>query len=155
MITGLDYIYLSNVPPSIVIPRFKKKILRLWPMPIVEEFDRTNDKVELFFARDAQMNQQHEDLGYTLNIDGEGCFMLSARRIDFLQGDIHIINWKTPVKMANIEPYDAHLSLLNAWEYTLVLPGQVTESKFLTDLHLGFMSVLCPKSKLTRTLMQS
>ncbi|MBL8686638.1 MAG: hypothetical protein JNK86_04145 [Alphaproteobacteria bacterium] len=50
MITGVDYIFLSNIPPNNVEPKFISQLQLLWKKPVLEEFDRLPAYIEMFFC---------------------------------------------------------------------------------------------------------
>src|ERR1700677_1642130 len=83
-ITGSDYTYLSNIGPDDVEILFMGRLQEIWPSPLVEVFDRTRDHIELFVARDVKMNSFCEEKGFSLDRNGQGCFMFCARKFSFL-----------------------------------------------------------------------
>lgn len=135
MITGLDYVFISNLSAHIAEKNFLAKLHLIWNTPIIEEYERRPDHLEIFFAKNELMNKAHEENGFSLDPNGEACFMLLARKIKFLQGEVHIRGWKYPKEMINIEPYNSQLSLKNIWEYTLVLPSPITANAFSRQLY--------------------
>ena len=150
MITGADYTYLVNIGPENVELKFLEKIEKYWPSPLVDIFDRRSDYIELFFSKDSEMNQFHEENGFSVNTNGEGCFMLYARRFPLLQCDVKISNISSPDEIKGIDPYDSKLFLMNVWEYTLVLPELVEESVFAKTIHDYLMNAFLEAGSLTR-----
>lgn len=144
MISGVDYIFLSNIPPNNVEPKFILQLQLLWKKPVLEEFDRLPAYIEMFFAKNKMMSKLHERKGFFLDRNREGCFIWCARKIPLLEGKIKVIKWQTPKEMKNIAPYNNYLVLEDVWEYTLVLPASIQESQFCHYIHkimLGSLSI--------------
>lgn len=143
--TGTDYTYLTNIEPNKIESIFVKKVHGHWPSAIIETFDREKDHLVLFFAKNAEMNQFHDENGYSLNMEGEGCFMLCARNFSAFQSDADIFNVSTPESMQNVDRYYSKLLFSSAWEYTLVLPDLIEESVFANKIHMFLMDSILKK----------
>jgi len=131
MITGVDYVIYTTISIFDIIDTFKYRIRERWTTFIVEEFDVEKDKrLELFFARDKAMNRFHDENGYTLDANGEGCFMILCEMRKNMNLDIFV---KEQVHGLNGSPTMAYDSMLignNLWEYSIVLPDVVEDSAF-------------------------
>jgi hypothetical protein len=145
-ITGSDYTFLTNIGPEFVEPLFVKKIESCWVLPIIEEFERTNDELELFFAKDAEMNRLHEENGFSLGQDGQGCFMFCAERFRLLQCDAKLFNVASPDDMEGRTR--SRTFLTNVWEYSLVLPDLIEDSPFSQKIHGYLMEAISEACKL-------
>ncbi|WP_186952714.1 hypothetical protein [Undibacterium umbellatum] len=141
-VTGADYTYFANIDPVEIELAFVKKIKEFWPRPVMEVFERDEDGVEIFFAKDAEMDFGFATSGYSLNEDGEGCFMFYCRKFSLLQCEALLKNVTAPDEIKDIDDYSSTLVLNNIWEYTLVLPGLKEESDFVLRVHQSFMDLL-------------
>lgn len=128
-ITGSDYTYWSNIPAEKTTAIFLNKIRLMWPAALVDD-ERSEGQVEIFISKNAAMDDFHEENGYALNEDGEGCFMFGARWSPFFQSDVHIENIIRPVHLVPSGPHDSTIVLAHPTCYTLVLPTLLEESDF-------------------------
>lgn len=135
-ISGEDYVLYANKSPLIVEEEFIKQLKKKWQNPVIEEFERDDHHLELFFAKDDQMNAEFDEIAYALNKNNEGCFMFCARMFDYFEPKIRIL------KEAGTQGPDTAFFLKNVWEYTLVLPSLITESTFSNDLYVTLQSIL-------------
>ena len=142
MITGNDYVFISNIKPDIVEIGLSKMFKNIWENPIIEVCERQSDRFELFISKDTQMGIHHEEHGFSLDTNNEGCVFFGARAFPILQGDVNVISWSEPEKLRNLAPYMTNISLLNVWEYTLVLPAEIEESVFCKSVYNGFLMLL-------------
>lgn len=134
MISGIDYVVVSNIPFQEIEPLFVQKIFSHWKNPLIEEFNRSETHLELFFAKNEAMSKKHEKKGFSVDKNGEGCFMFCSRRIEYFEGNIKVQKIVQPVSMASINPYEACFLLHHVWEYTLVLPEVIEESRFSRNI---------------------
>ncbi|WNY82979.1 hypothetical protein NNQ28_00665 [Cronobacter dublinensis] len=109
---------------------------------IVDEFERSESRLELFFSKNKKMYSIFDETGYHLNENGEGCFMLISSMLDHFESKVKIINIGYPQSRSNTEPYDSVIMLRNIWEYTLVLPSEITEGDFSKDIYEFLEAVL-------------
>lgn len=142
MITGNDYVFISNIKPDIVEIGLRKMFKNIWKNPIIEVCERQFDRLELFISKDTQMGIHHEEHGFSLDNNNEGCVFFGARTFSILQGDVNVLSWNEPEKLRNLAPYMTSISLLNVWEYTLVLPAEIEESVFCKSIYDGFLTIL-------------
>lgn len=143
-ITGTDYTYFANIDPVEIELAFVRKIKKFWPQPVIEVCERDDDGIEIFFAKDAEMDFGFATSGYSLNEDGEGCFMFYCRKFPLLQCEALLGNVAAPDEIKDIDNYSSTLVLNNIWEYTLVLPGLREKSDFSMRIHQSFVGLLAP-----------
>ncbi|EPN1932680.1 hypothetical protein ACTV70_004308 [Cronobacter dublinensis] len=141
MISGIDYVFYSNKSPFDIEESFISLLKEKWVNLIVDEFERSESRLELFFSKDKEMYSIFDETGYHLNENGEGCFMLISSVLDQFESKVKIINIGYPQSRSNTEPYDAVIMLRNIWEYTLVLPSEITEGDFSKDIY-GFLEAV-------------
>ena len=143
MITGVDYVLYSTTSIFHVIDNFYNQIKVRWEQFIIQEFGYEADKyLELFFAKDETMNHHHEEHGFSLNCDGEGCFMIFGKKIAVLELDIFV---KEQIQGQNdmpTESYDSKILAENLWEFTLVLPETIEDSPFSRFIMDSLLNVL-------------
>lgn len=142
MITGNDYMFYSDKSPIDIETKFIALLKKNWKTPIIEEFERTDNQLELFFAKDDKMNKKFSHTGYTLNQHKEGCFMLCASRFEQLETKVRILNIILPKEREKTNGYDTLFFLKNVWEYTLVLPSEINDSKFSNEIYNFLWSLL-------------
>lgn len=135
MITGIDYIIYSDKSPYDIEEYFISLLKKKWNKLIIDEFERTDSRLELFFAKDKKMFYRFDKVAYTLNEQGEGCFMLLSNIIDQLESKIKILDIIYPESKHNKIQYDSTIMLHNICEYTLVLPAEITESDFAREIY--------------------
>lgn len=140
--TGIDYTFIANIAPVTAEGVFMEYIAVEWTQFSIEVFERTDDHIELFLSKDAEMRQFHEEKGFIPDDRGEGCFMFCARRFPLLQCEARICNVSFPDELKNIEAYDSAVLLRDVWEYTLVLPASIEESGFSRKVHGFLLSAL-------------
>ncbi|NHZ43529.1 hypothetical protein [Massilia aquatica] len=133
-ITGSDYTYWSNIPAEKTTASFLNKVSLMWPTALVDD-ERSEGEVEIFVSKNAAMDDFHEENGYALNEEGEGCFMFGAQWSPFFQSDIHIASIIRPAHLMSSCPHDSTIILANATCYTLVLPTLLEESNFSKKIH--------------------
>ncbi len=142
MITGVDYTFISNLVSETVVPLVIKMLEEIWGKTIIDIYERKPDFIELFIAKDEQMRAYQYEHGYILDENGEGSVMFYGRIFPFIRGDARVISWSQPEELRNIAPYTTNISLINVWEYTLVLPGDIKESLFCKLIYNKFLSIL-------------
>jgi hypothetical protein len=142
MFTGIDYVFVSNLEPEVVEIELTKLFEKIWGNPIIEVCERQHDSVELFISKNVEMGIHQDEHGFTLDKNNEGCVFYGMRKFFFLQGDSDAIYWNKPEKLKRKAPYKVNISLLNVWEYTLVLPAEIEESVFCKSIYDGFLSIL-------------
>lgn len=143
MITGVDYVIYSTNSIFHVIDYFYNQIKVRWEHFIVQEFDNEADKcLELFFAKDEEMNRHHKEHGFSLNCNGEGCFMLFGKKIAVTDLNIFVKQQIHGQNSIPTEPYDSKILAEDLWEITLVLPGTIEDSPFSKFIMDSLLKVL-------------
>lgn len=136
MITGVDYVFYSSRKPFDIESHFISSLKMKWETPVIDEFERTDYRLELFFAKDKEMYSLFDENGYCLNKHSEGCFMLVSSMLKQLESKIKILDITYPESRRNTEPYSSTIMLRDIWEYTLVLPSEITEGDFSRDIYI-------------------
>ncbi|HCP1534160.1 TPA: hypothetical protein OCX72_004549, partial [Escherichia coli] len=90
MITGVDYVFYSNKKPFDIEEDFVSLLKMKWRECIIDEFERTDSRLDLFFAKDKEMYSLFDEIGYSLNDHGEGCFMLVSSMLNRLESKIKV-----------------------------------------------------------------
>lgn len=143
MITGVDYVIYSTTSIFHVIDYFYNQIKVRWEQFIIQEFGYEADKyLELFFAKDEAMNHHHEEHGFSLDCNNEGCFMIFGKKIAVTELDIFV---KEQIQGQNdipTESYDSKILAKNLWEFTLVLPETIEDSSFSKFIMDSLLNVL-------------
>lgn len=84
------------------------------------------------------MKDYHLEYGYNLNLNGEGCFGIEAKRTK-LNGIATLFEFEND---SNFEPYDISLHLDDVFYYILVLPDLIENSSFCKRVHEMFVNIL-------------
>ncbi|ECC3256297.1 hypothetical protein ACLLH4_004685 [Salmonella enterica] len=142
MITGVDYVFYSNKKPFDIEADFITSLKMKWREFLIDEIERTDSRLELFFAKNKEMYSLFDEIGYSLNDHDEGCFMLVSSMLNHLESKIKILDIIYPESRRKTEPYDSIIMLRDIWEYTLVLPTEITESDFSRDIYTYLENVL-------------
>lgn len=142
MITGMDYVFYANKSPFDIEAKFIDLLKKKWRTPIIEEFERSDCQLELFFAKDDKMNRKFKYTGYALNQHKEGCFMLIASILKQFESKVQILDIVLPESRKNTMAYNTLFFLENIWEYSLVLPSEITDSKFSNEIYNFLWSLL-------------
>ncbi|MCX4825613.1 hypothetical protein OG883_38340 [Streptomyces sp. NBC_01142] len=111
MITGMDSVFLAQLPVSVAMERFLDRWLERWPGLRVASGDEgadgvfspwvpgavklPADAVHLLVARDEQMEAGWDDFGYVLDERGEGPFSLACEPV----------GWRSLRLTAQEDPY--------------------------------------------------
>lgn len=133
--TGELYGFYTNKPIVDVFNILKKEIYKIGYQ---FEYHSYNAEESLFFYKDNDMLAHHEEVGYNLDIDNQGCFCIEAK-IANLHGIATLFEFESK---SNFEPYDINLLLDNIFYYVLVLPDFIDKSTFCLDIHNFFVSHL-------------
>lgn len=142
MITGVDYVLYSNKSPVDIEMLFISAIKNKWRTLIINEFERNDLRLELFFAKDKEMYISFDDTGYSLNEHNEGCFMFVASILKKFDSEVKILNIFSPESKSNTAPYNSAIILNDIWEYTLVLPSEINESEFCRGIYSNLENLL-------------
>lgn len=143
MITGVDYVIYSTTSIFHVIGCFYNQIKVRWEQFIVQEFGYEADTyLELFFAKDEAMNHHHEEHGFSLDCNGEGCFMIFGKKLEVTDLDIFVNEQIHYPNEISTESYDSKILAENLWEFTLVLPETIENSPFSKFIMDSLLNVL-------------
>lgn len=141
MITGVDYVVYSTISIFQIVGNFYNQLKVRWDQFIVQEFEYEEDRyLELFFAKDETMNCHHEEHGFSLDCNGEGCFMIFGSRLAVADLDVFVKEQIHGQNNIRTESYDSKILAENLWEITLVLPDTIGDnpfSKFIMDSFLN------------------
>lgn len=142
MITGFDYVFYSNKEPFNFEKKFIPLLKEVWPNYLVEEFERIDSRLELFFSKNKQMNIDFDNNGYSLDGNGEGCFMITANFLKQWQSQVNVVDIIVPESRKNTEPYSSFFFFNKVWEYTVVLPSDIDSSDFSNNVYTHIKNLL-------------
>lgn len=100
------------------------------------------DEEFLFCYKNDEMRDYHENHGYNLDLQGEGCFLIEAKSTQ-LNGIATLFEVDNA---SDFEPYDINLQFNQVFYYVLVLPDLIENSKFCHDIHSMFIKILHEKN---------
>ena len=143
MITGVDFVIYSTTSVFQIVDDFYKCLKTRWEHFIVEKLDfRDNECLELFFAKNEEMNFHHEENGFSLDDNSEGCFMLFGKKMDVTNLDI-IVKEQTHYRSTMItDAYDSKIIAKDIWMFTLVLPDTIEDNKFCNFIMDSLLNLL-------------
>ncbi|GAA4843380.1 hypothetical protein [Algivirga pacifica] len=132
--TGLDYILYRDysIDRQKVLEKFHKKLKSIWPSALKEEWEdptSSKDKVELFFSKDKDMYERHDEFGFYPDENGESCFLIVAVKKNNI--DEKVISTYEDGSLSG--EIDIKLSKLQEW--TIVLPERLTENNFSSKIY--------------------
>lgn len=139
MISGYDNVIFSNKTPAIALNRFTEALKRRWTdfldddewTQIINSDDSRDKEIDFFFCKNSKMDSLHEENGYHLNSDGEGCFYLIVRAVKKFAAETTIENeLKNSSGDLDRETYSSIIILDNLHEYTIVTPGDPKSNEF-------------------------
>lgn len=144
-ITGVDFILYSNRSIFEVQTKIIESFKNFWGKDLViEESERIdNQRLELFFARNKQMNDEHSKIGFTLNDQGESCILLI---VDFKKNaNLGISVDRSYNSTINVgdEGNEGRLIVDELWSYTLVLPDNPDTDIFSKIIYQFVLNALC------------
>lgn len=145
MISGIDYFFISNIDGKYVIQCFKDFFVKLWGTPIFDDSifcskKDVTEQYELFISKNKAMLDFHDENGFALDENGEGCIYLIASKYPQINKDLRSIIKNKSNKIECIYKYN--LVLYDCWQYTLVLPATIEDSEFCKLIHEEFLSIL-------------
>lgn len=126
-------------------------VKNIWKDPIVDREQDENDKdnVDIYVLKDDEMDKFSDEYAYALDKNGEGPFMLYAKKCPLLQGEYRVVSYNEPKRLRGFKPYDEMLndviSLIDVFQYSLILPEIIEESDFCKNIYDEFLRIL--KSK--------
>ncbi|MBS0026930.1 hypothetical protein ACTJJ0_00690 [Chitinophaga sp. 22321] len=144
-ITGTDLIFFSTKHPSEVTGVFVNLVKQKWQDPIIDGLEEyladTSGNVDIFFEKDEEMTM--EDIGFTLNKNGEGSFRLISTFHEEIDFEVAVNREIIPMsEYSPKDPYPARMMIQHVYEYTLVLPGLITESQFCNEIYSFLIKAL-------------
>ena len=149
MISGVDYILISNTDGKYVDKCFRDFFIKLWRTPIFDDSvscskENKTELHELFVSKNNTMLEFHDENGFELDENGEGCIYLISSKYSKINEDLSSI---IKNKLNEIECiYKYNIVLNDCWQYTLVLPATIEDSKFCKLVHEELLSILNSKS---------
>jgi len=145
MLSGVDYILISNTDGKYVNKCFKDFFTKLWGNPIFDDSlfcskENKTELYELFISKNTAMLDFHDKNGFALDENGEGCVYLISSKYPKINEELSSIVWS---KLNEIECiYKYNLVLYDCWQYTLVLPATIDESEFCKLVHKELLFIL-------------
>lgn len=129
--TGVMYSFYSNKNEGDVMPLFCEFMQEL-----AFKCKKTTFKTDKFwfFYKNAEMIHMHNECGYNLNMNGEGCFSIEAKRTK-LHGMANLFEFEGE---KNFEPYDINLRMDDVFYYMLLLPSEIDKSIFCRSIYEKF-----------------
>ncbi|MEN2773853.1 hypothetical protein ABCY62_02130 [Acetivibrio clariflavus] len=149
MISGVDYIFISNIDGKYVNKCFRDFFTKLWGTPIFDDSlmcskENKTEHYELFISKNTAMLDFHDENGFALDENGEGCVYLISSKYPIINEELSSI---VKNKLNEIECiYKYNLVLYDCWQYTLVLPAAIEDSEFCKLVHGELLSILNSKS---------
>jgi len=141
MITGVDNVIFSDKDFNKFKIEFNKKITSFWKDFIVEDLSE-DGQIDLFYAKDKEMYDRHDDVGFVINEKGESCFLVLHSKLSSVDLNIIVEEQITPALEFDVESYNSKLILSNLYMYTLVTPGLIDECEFSRKLYDALCSSL-------------
>lgn len=131
MISGYDNVIFSTTKPVIALNRFAVSLDKKWAdfldkdewELIINDQDINLKGTEFFFCKDSKMFSLHDEMGYSTDSDGEGCFYLIVK---FMKSFAVKATIEQEIKNSmgdfNRDPYSSIIVLEDVYEYTIVTP---------------------------------
>ncbi|MGE9657825.1 hypothetical protein ACQP6C_04945 [Snodgrassella alvi] len=137
--TGYWYGFYSNKPIDIVFSKWRKKMLAINYKYYYNGINKRNDNFETFFSyKTDEMYEYHLENGYNIDMQGEGCFMIQAKKAQ-LRGKATLFEFDDK---SMCDPYDINLRFNSLYYYVLVLPEEPGNSSFSQKINNFFISIL-------------
>ena len=142
--------YYTNKPIDFVFSEWRKK------MSIINyqyDYDLVNynhgkdyDNKEniwdtLFCYKNKEMFEHHLEEGYNIDMDGEGCFMIQAKKAQF-RGRANLFDVVEDDSNIKCAPHDIDLRFNSLFYYCLVLPEEPECSSFSQKIRGFLISIL-------------
>jgi len=139
MFTGEFYCFYSEKAINDVFSLFKER------MSCIDytSWQRRDDDGEevIFFYKNEEMLEYHEENGYNLDINGQGCFCIEARNVN-LYGTASISYEFNEKKKSNSDPHYANLIFENVCYYFMIIPEIIDESEFCKEIYDCFVKTI-------------
>ena len=139
--TGYWYGFYTNKPIDFVFSEWRKK------MSIINyQYDYSLDNKEniwetLFCYKNKEMFEHHLEEGYNIDMDGEGCFMIQAKKAQF-RGRANLFDVVEDDSNIKCAPHDIDLRFNSLFYYCLVLPEEPECSSFSQKIRGFLISIL-------------
>ncbi|BDR55710.1 hypothetical protein [Xylocopilactobacillus apis] len=126
--TGILYGFYTTKPIELVFELLKAEAQNI---NYHFEYNHFQDEKSLLFYKSQEMLDYHLNNGYNLDLEGEGCFCVEAKRVN-LHGIASLFEFEGK---SDFEPYDINLSFDNIFYYVLVVPDIIENSDFCLKIH--------------------
>ena len=136
--TGYWYNFYSNKPIDFVFSEWRKKMSIInyqYDYDVVnynhgKDYDnKENIWDTLFCYKNKEMFEHHLEEGYNIDMDGEGCFMIQAKKAQF-RGRANLFDVVEDDSNIKCAPHDIDLRFNSLLYYCLVLPEEPECSSF-------------------------
>ena len=135
--TGCWYGFYSNKPIDIVFFEWRKKMSAINYNYEYSTYKEKGDEF-LFCYKSDQMYEYHLEHGYNIEMQGEGCFMIQAKKAH-LKGKATLFEFDDK---SMCDPYDINLRFNSLYYYVLVLPEEPENSSFSQKINNFLISIL-------------
>ncbi|MBO9202436.1 MULTISPECIES: hypothetical protein [Niastella] len=135
-LTGEMYGFYSNRELPVVFEELKKFAESIGYKFNIHTFHEWEN---IFFYKDEQMLQYHDEKGYNTALNGEGCFGIEAKKNTKLIGIATLFEFEGD---SNFDPHDINLVLNHVNYYLLVIPDIIEEDEFSKKIHNAVRSIL-------------
>ena len=148
--TGYWYGFYTNKPIDFVFSEWRKKMsiinyqydYRLENYNYKKNYDnKENIWNTLFCYKNKEMFEHHLEEGYNIDMDGEGCFMIQAKKAQF-RGRANLFDVVEDDSNIKCAPHDIDLRFNSLFYYCLVLPEEPECSSFSQKIRGFLISIL-------------
>jgi len=137
MFTGEFYPFYSEKPIGDVFFLLKKRMSEIGYSSCQEHGQNDGEEV-VFFYKNEEMLKHYDENGYSLDINGQGCFCIEARNANlYCTASLYEFDDKS-----GPDPYPANLAFENIFHYFLVLPDFIEESEFCKLIFDSFVKTI-------------
>ncbi|OTQ27104.1 hypothetical protein [Gilliamella apicola] len=148
--TGYWYGFYTNKPIDFVFSEWRKKMsiinyqydYRLENYNDEKNYDnKENIWNTLFCYKNKEMFEHHLEEGYNIDMDGEGCFMIQAKKAQF-RGRANLFDVVEDDSNIKCAPHNIDLRFNSLFYYCLVLPEEPECSSFSQKIRGFLISIL-------------
>ena len=148
--TGYWYGFYTNKPIDFVFSEWRKKMSIInyqYDYDVVnynhgKDYDnKENIWDTLFCYKNKEMFEHHLEEGYNIDMDGEGCFMIQAKKAQF-RGRANLFDVVEDDSNIKCAPHDIDLRFNSLFYYCLVLPEEPECSSFSQKIRGFLISIL-------------
>ena len=142
--------YYTNKPIDFVFSEWRKKMsiinyqydYRLENYNDEKNYDNKENIWNTFFCyKNKEMFEHHLEEGYNIDMDGEGCFMIQAKKVQF-RGRANLFDVVEDDSNIKCAPHDIDLRFNSLFYYCLVLPEEPECSSFSQKIRGFLISIL-------------